>query len=93
MCNQWWLKAAIVGALVTCSVMPACGQQPAYSQQQSAYSQPRPAERALDEDTSLEFVDTPLKDVLHFLADQHAVKIELAAETKQGPKRIDPEMP
>ncbi len=86
MCNQRWLKAAILGAFVTCSVTPASGQQPAHSQH-------RPAERALDEDTSLEFVDTPLKDVLNFLTDQHAVKIELAAETQQGPKRIDPEMP
>jgi hypothetical protein len=41
----------------------------------------------------LEYVNTPLRDVLDYLEDQHRVKIELAPETQTGPKRVDPQTP
>jgi hypothetical protein len=49
------------------------------------------AERILDEDCAMEFVYTPLRDVVVFLATKHKVKFELAEELKAGPKKLDPQ--
>jgi len=39
------------------------------------------AQRALDQPTNLEFVDTPVKDVIAYLANQHRVPIRVLQET------------
>jgi len=52
-----------------------------------------PAVEALDKPATLEFVDTPLRDVLDYLQAAHSVKIELAPETQKGPQAVDPQMP
>lgn len=86
--NSGWLTAIVVGvvALLCWASLsaPVCGQKPELTPQQKV-------ERALDEDSVLEFVDTPLRDVVMFLAERHKVKFEVAPELKAGPKRLDPE--
>jgi hypothetical protein len=53
----------------------------------------RKTERALDEPTILEFVDTPLQDVLDYFGEQHKVKFEFAPETQTGAKAVAPRTP
>jgi hypothetical protein len=79
-----WLSGGVLFALLFGPF--AWAQQPGETPLQKV-------ERALDEDTTLEFVDTPLKDVLAFLADQHDVKFESAPEILKGPGKIDPNTP
>jgi len=69
-----------------CFVAPlARAQKPAETPEQRT-------ERVLDEEATLEFVETPLQKVLKYLEDTHAVKIELTPETMRGEHRLDPKM-
>jgi uncharacterized membrane protein YgcG len=47
--------------------------------------------KALNEDTTLEFVDTPLKDVIAFLADQHDITIVLTKKIEDA--GVQPDQP
>jgi len=52
----------------------------AASQPQSPRTKPRSVRKALDDNTSLEFVDTPLSDVTEYLQDVHKIEIRLDAD-------------
>jgi hypothetical protein len=84
--NREWTLVVVFLSLTAIAVDQARSQQAKETPVQKT-------ESALDESVAWEFIDTPLRDVLKFLEDQHAVKIDLAPETKQGPKRIDPDLP
>jgi uncharacterized membrane protein YgcG len=47
--------------------------------------------KALNEDTTLEFVDTPLKDVIAFIADQHDITIVLTKKIEDA--GVQPDQP
>ncbi|WP_425617514.1 hypothetical protein NA78x_001194 [Anatilimnocola sp. NA78] len=84
--NRLWLIAAGYVTLLSLAAVPAIAQQPAETPAQRT-------ERELDVRTSLEFVDTPLQDVLDYVQEAHGVKINLATETMNGESRVDPEVP
>lgn len=100
--KESWFTAAVLWTLASWFAHPAIAQQPAPANKEPAETLLQKAERmlllqkaelALDQDTTLEFVDTPLNMVLGFMADQHDVKIDLAPETAKGPKAVQPGIP
>jgi hypothetical protein len=78
-----WIALVVI---ISANAPPACGQLAAETLAQKT-------ERVLDELTAFDFVDTPLRDVLDYLQDQHKVKIDLARETQRGPKQVHPRTP